>query len=516
MYGTVFNLMGYNLTARATQIKDACVPEYLHNLYNNKEETNARKRLKKLTPEKVLEGLGMKTRDEGCDINQIDRFCSIYKITYYALNYRYEIIQTNNDEKFKNNLPKLVFVCANNHLYPVIDQQQRETVFKTCAIIGNGNKKYQIKKDENDKVLNEETIITLDDVDDIRNYCQENINSTNNIRILTTECHSYFHSEINNGNIWNGNVMEDKGVITQFKMKNITIQHYEENADRTREIIDTLNQNEVKYIFRGQRVHNLANEYWINNYGNIRLNSICSLQVYDILSSRECMNSPFMHNFRNINNKKSLTSYDVKKQYTNILSSCADYGWSVFNPSDEVKPYNGEVKTGLFYIKTNNYFPLKGDGWYFDSVVEKALRYQIITNDDIKYELIPSIVLDKNTFISFVKEVYDKFGIQSKFAINGFIGILGKKLIQKQKTYYESSPDVVMYEMTQNNIEVRSVCNRNELDVDALTLTDGLMDDMIEKAFNSKSDDTILYQLTLKMKLPHMKTQYQCIEKYMM
>ncbi len=111
------------------------------------------------------------------------------------MNYRYEIIQTNIYEKYYSNLPKLVFVYANNHLYPVIDQKQRESIFKTRAIVGNGNKKYKIKKDENDKVLNEETIITLDDVDDTRKYCQENINSTNNIRILTTECHSYFHSE---------------------------------------------------------------------------------------------------------------------------------------------------------------------------------------------------------------------------------------------------------------------------------------------------------------------------------
>ncbi len=76
---------------------------------------------------------------------------------------------------------------------------------------------------------------------------------------------------------------------------------------------------------------------------------------------------------------------------------------------------------------------MKSDGWYFDSVVEKALRYQIITNDDIKYELIPSIVLDKNTFTSFVKEVYDKLGIQGKLAINGFIGILGKKTYSETK-----------------------------------------------------------------------------------
>ncbi len=60
--------------------------------------------------------------------------------------------------------------------------------------------------------------------------------------------------------------------------------------------------------------------------------------------------------------------------------------------------------------------------------------------------------------------------------------------------------------MTQNNIEVRSVCSRNELDVDALNLTDGLMDDMIEKAFNSKSDDTIFKSIHIKNEIIIYKT----------
>ena len=47
MYGTVFNYLGYGLKARQGKIPNACVPQYLRELYNNTEETNPRKRLKK-------------------------------------------------------------------------------------------------------------------------------------------------------------------------------------------------------------------------------------------------------------------------------------------------------------------------------------------------------------------------------------------------------------------------------------------------------------------------------------
>ena len=48
MYGTVFNYLGYGLQARQGKIPNACVPQYIHKLYNNEEETNPRKRLTKI------------------------------------------------------------------------------------------------------------------------------------------------------------------------------------------------------------------------------------------------------------------------------------------------------------------------------------------------------------------------------------------------------------------------------------------------------------------------------------
>ena len=49
MYSGIFNYMGYGLLAMKNEIKNTCVPTYMFKLLNNPEETNPRKRLKKLT-----------------------------------------------------------------------------------------------------------------------------------------------------------------------------------------------------------------------------------------------------------------------------------------------------------------------------------------------------------------------------------------------------------------------------------------------------------------------------------
>ena len=59
MYGTIFNYTGFGLQALNSKTPNACVPEYLLQLYNNPEETNPRKRLATLTMDKILQELNM-------------------------------------------------------------------------------------------------------------------------------------------------------------------------------------------------------------------------------------------------------------------------------------------------------------------------------------------------------------------------------------------------------------------------------------------------------------------------
>ena len=111
------------------------------------------------------------------------------------------------------------------------------------------------------------------------------------------------------------------------------------------------------------------------------------------------------------------------------LRNCDAFGWSLFNPTDEVKRFNSisNIETGLYIIETSNSFPLKGNGWYFDGVVEKALKYELITKEYITYYIKLSQILKQDHVYNFVSDIYDIFGLDAKIAVNGFIGLLGSK-----------------------------------------------------------------------------------------
>ena len=79
----------------------------------------------------VIDDLGLLKEDEGCCMAQVADFCKKRKVKFYALDYKHQSFETNKDEIPNNNLPMLVFMCANNHMYPVVDEERRETIFKT-------------------------------------------------------------------------------------------------------------------------------------------------------------------------------------------------------------------------------------------------------------------------------------------------------------------------------------------------------------------------------------------------
>ena len=214
MYGTLYNLIGYGLEAK--DYDGACVPNYLLATYNNQEVTNPRNKISKLNMPKLLEMLGMTDLYEGCSIEQIANFCNRYKITYYVMNFRYKLFETNSNPKNNRHHKPLVFLCANSHLYPIEQEEDRQSIFKKFASsIGGGIKKMNIiKKEEEDeeadihliitgKVINEDGIVTeehfLNDelIDDFTGLQG---------RVVFTELgsvHRLFYSEIEKGNIYN-------------------------------------------------------------------------------------------------------------------------------------------------------------------------------------------------------------------------------------------------------------------------------------------------------------------------
>ena len=70
-YNVNFNYCGFGLSVVTGQMPHACVPSYLLAKYNNKDETNPRKKIAKLTMCKLLNELSMRSTDEGCSCSQL-------------------------------------------------------------------------------------------------------------------------------------------------------------------------------------------------------------------------------------------------------------------------------------------------------------------------------------------------------------------------------------------------------------------------------------------------------------
>ena len=264
MYNLCFNYCGYGLSVAAGQTPQACVPSYLLAKYNNKDETNPRKKIARLTMNKLLNELSMSSIDEGCSCSQVIHFCNLHKIVYYILDFRYKLFESNNHMKYRTDLPRLVFMCANGHMYPIEDHDKRESIFRTFSFVGGGMKKLkatQVKdggtiNDSQASKTNAETVHVH--YSDMAFYgLLEHVQTmSGNRQIVVTEpglCNTVFYDEIRNGNIHNGKVKMDKnGQVTQFRLNGILIDenpYYNDIAMTICELNSTIKTEVGKYMF---------------------------------------------------------------------------------------------------------------------------------------------------------------------------------------------------------------------------------------------------------------------------
>ena len=150
------------------------------------------------------------------------------------------------------------------------------------------------------------------------------------------------YSEIEKGNIHNSKIQTSKGSIVAFEMSDLYIEE-NQNIESVLHIIDKLNRNSPsKYRYMGQSLYTLAYEYFTKRFDR-NIVSYCSPQIYNIL--KDNINSLLLELYKN----SGKVAYDKHKQYTSILRSCDDLGWSLFNPTEEAKRFNpiADIETGL-------------------------------------------------------------------------------------------------------------------------------------------------------------------------
>jgi hypothetical protein len=102
--------------------------------------------------------------------------------------------------------------------------------------------------------------------------------------------------------------------------------------------------------------------------------------------------------------EETIYTIDINKCRRNILLN-HKYDYCVFNVMDDVEVFdiNTEIIEGLYYIETDNYFPLRGNGWYYHSLTSYCLDNSIISRDNIKYVVYASSTLKHDYYNGFIE-----------------------------------------------------------------------------------------------------------------
>ena len=128
---------------------------------------------------------------------------------------------------------------------------------------------------------------------------------------------------------------------------------------------------------------------------------------------QEIMNNPLSHAYAFVEpikeplKCKKLFTIDINKCRRNILLN-HKHDYCIFNVMDEPEEYkHSKIIEGLYYIETDSYFPLRGNGWYYHSLVQYCLDNNIITKNNIKYVIYSSSTVKHDYYNGFINYCND-------------------------------------------------------------------------------------------------------------
>ena len=441
------------------QKKGECVVDYLIHKYNNPDETNRRRCIKKFTREKIIDILtdcypdGFDISDGiNCnDITILMRYlkspaigCNIDESTFYKYHPRDDGLPVNKSIPYT-----LIFMMANGHFYPIEDAKIR------ASIISKAYPKKHHKTDlledkyksvSEDKKI-ESKIIRLPDVMDSISKIPTMTNTKlyYNTEDLTEVLIELAHST---HTIYNDDLRFNKTGLKSIHIKNANLKIYSNteyddvndcckklynvmvNKDAEKDILD-------KYVFENQSLVGLSLQYFDDNFNLPKSQFNCN--VDKLFKSDFTKTIAFNETFSNPTNLNNTKAYDINGCYTSALDNNI-YEFCIFSPFDEVEVYDnkGFDRPGYYFVSTTNFFPFTGSGFYHYGFLIECQKLNI--KFQVTHQLLPSTTLEADHFKKFISDITNNSN-QSKLMINGFIGCLNKTTRTAIESYYTTNAD---------------------------------------------------------------------------
>lgn len=360
-------------------------------------------------------------------------FCKKYNISMYAMDADEEFFLKYTPEKVCHKYPAFAFILSNAHYYLVEDQHY---------IAGLRNKtratSYQSKQKKKEFVLKENDKIVSQD-----------------------KVFHNFLKYLEKGNV--GKIKRNHGKMTKLVLKDKTF-YANDELKEVLSLLDQLKAQGFNIPFENQSTISLSCDLFSQLYPNHQ-KSMMNQDVYDQLTSHSGKKGPFCFTFDTPNNDYSFRAYDINKCYTNSLLN-PFFEWNVLDALCQIEQYDnkGFSRAGYYYVKTNNYFPMKIDGWYSNGFLKWAKKEKI--NFEIKYQIICEKTLPKSYFKNF-GDVITKLS-DFKLLSNGLIGMFGKDhsnkstsklttdLNQATLAFWSDNPTFTGEKKTDSNVFIRT------------------------------------------------------------
>jgi 5-methylcytosine-specific restriction protein A len=154
----------------------------------------------------------------------------------------------------------------------------------------------------------------------------------------------------------------------------------------------------------------------------------------DIFNSPLCASRAFVEHVKDINTlplcqrQNKVFHFDINKCRKNCLRY-NNFDFPLFTVMDQPKDFTktDELKPGLYFVESDMYFPLRGNGWYSQPMIEFCLSEGYITKEQIKYSIEASLTIPSNYFNDFIDYCYTELGEFAKLSINSMIGCFKPK-----------------------------------------------------------------------------------------
>jgi len=352
------------------------------------------------------------TVDDGISPRCVNSICEKYDISHYAFDISKKCF-VKNISKNKNH-KALIYFAVNNHMYLILEGAVRKSLVEKTKVKESFNTSL-LENEEEKEDINYVFACDPNDVNqisfkEIKVLCEKNSIPFKNQTFtqLVTQMRVKYFDELK------GRIKFSKEfkqlVLNKSKGKCACCNCKIDKKFHTDHIIPLSNNgtnelSNLQALCVGCHMDKTHNEQENGQFVKFTdTESTFNNQVQEIMSSNLSSSLAFVERLHKTHMEETIYTIDINKCRRNILLN-HKYDYCVFNVMDDVEVFNinSEIIEGLYYIETDKYFPLRGNGWYYHPLTSYCLEKGIISRSDIKNVIYASSTLKHNYYNGFIE-----------------------------------------------------------------------------------------------------------------